>query len=235
MISLPVSPYVELVRWTLERVDIPFDEEAHAPVFHVLATRRHGGTGVVPVLDMGERSLTDARQVVEHYGGSDLLPAAARPLFDDLFDNLGVAVRGWAYAYMLPRRESTIKAWARDAPPLEKRLVPPLFPLLRAAVQANLKLNTGSIPEQREIIDASLARLAELVADGRRYLVGDRFSAADMALAALFAPAVLPPEYPGPLPSYDELPRPMQRDVDGFRAHPVGRFALRLYHEERAN
>jgi glutathione S-transferase len=233
MISLPVSPYVELARWTLDRRGIRYVEEAHAPVFHVLATRRHGGTGVVPVVDIGERSLTDARQVVEYYGG-DLLQDGARPLFDDIFDGLGVAVRAWAYAYMLPHRDSTVRAWSSyGVPTLEQRLVRILFPLLAAAVRANLKLQTDSVPTQRELIDASLERLAERLADGRRYLLGDRLSAADLALATLFAPAVLPPEYVGPLPSPAELPAPMRRDVEQFRSHPAGQFALRLYREER--
>jgi hypothetical protein len=93
LITLPVSPYVELARWTLDRRGVAYTEEAHAPVFHVLATRRHGGTGTVPVLDLGSESLIDARHVVRRF---DPLPdAEAEQLFDELFDVLGVAVRAW--------------------------------------------------------------------------------------------------------------------------------------------
>jgi glutathione S-transferase len=133
---------------------------------------------------------------------------------------------------MLPRRASTVKAWSDRAPALEQRLVPILYPLLAAAVRANLKLHTGSVPEQRAIMDESLTRLEPRL--GGRYLVGDSLTAADLAFASLFAPAVLPSEYPGPLPAYDELPDPMRREVDGFRRHPAGEFTLRLYREERA-
>jgi glutathione S-transferase len=230
MISLPVSPYVELARWLLDLRGVAYVEQAHAPVFHVIPARRHRGTGVVPVLDIGERTLVDAREVVEHYG-ADLLPPDARPLFDEVFDVLGVAVRAWAYAYMLPRRASTVRAWSDRAPALERRLVPLLYPLLAAAVRSNLKLHTGSVPEQRAIIDESLARLEPHL--GGRYLVGDSLTAADLAFASLFAPAVLPPEYQGPLPSRDELPDPMRREVDAFREHPAGQFTLRLYREQR--
>ncbi len=230
MVSLPVSPYVELARWLLDLRGVVYTEEAHAPVFHLIAARRHGGTGVVPVLDIGERTLIDAREVVEHYG-ADLMPPAARPPFDEAFDVLGVAVRAWAYAYMLPRRESTVKAWSHRAPALERRLVPLLYTLLAAAVRSDLKLHTGSVPEQRAIIDESLRRLEPHL--GGRYLVGDSLTAADLALASLFAPAVLPPEYRGPLPARDELPEPMRREVDEFRNHPAGRFTLRLYRDER--
>jgi glutathione S-transferase len=244
MISVPVSPYVELARWTLDRLAVDYHEERHAPVFNTLAARRHGGSTVVPVLDVGASSLTDARQIVEYYEQRApehlrLYPAdpaeraEAHALFDECFDVLGVAVRAWAYAYQLPLRRSTTRAWVDGAPRHERLLVPLVYPLIARRLRAGLKLHAGSIPEQRAIIDASFARLQERLADGRRYLVGGRLTAADLALATLVAPAVLPPGYRGPLPGFDELPAPMQREVRELQAHPVGRFALRLYADER--
>lgn len=244
MVSISVSPYCELARWTLDRLGLTYTEECHAPVLHLWPARRHGGGGVVPVLDVGETSLTDARQVVDYCeqrapDALRLFPAdpgeraEARQLFDDLFDRLGVAVRAWAYAYMLPQRESTASAWVYRAPLLERWLVPVAYPLLAALVRRDLRLRTDSIPKQWEVINAFLARLEERLGDGRRYLLGDRLAAPDLALAALIAPAVLPPEYKGPLPALDELPGPMRRDVEHLRAHPVGQLTLRLYREER--
>lgn len=244
MVSVPVSPYCELARWTLDRLGITYTEDCHAPGLHLWAARRHGGGSVVPVTDVGERSLTDARQVVEHYDrtapealklfstGSDGGVEAKR-LFDDLFDGLGVAVRAWAYAYMLPRRESTTRAWLDRAPRLERWLVPTAYPLLASLVARNLRLGTDAVPIQRELIDASLARCDALLRDGRRYLLGDRLTAPDLALAALSAPAVVPPEYGGPLPSREELPAPMRAEVDEIRERPAAQLALRLYREER--
>ena len=63
--------------------------------------------------------------------------------------------------------------------------------------------------------------------------MGDRLSAADLALATLCAPAVLPAEYRGPLPTIDELPPPMRDEVEAFRARPAGAFVLRLFREDR--
>jgi glutathione S-transferase len=77
--------------------------------------------------------------------------------------------------------------------------------------------------------DAVAARLQ----DGRRYLCGDAFTAADLAFAALAAPAIVPPEYGTPLPQPDELPAEMAAGVRAFRAHPAGAFACRLFREER--
>ena len=245
MISVPVSPYVELARWVFDRLGVRYVEERHAPVFNTLAARRHRGGIVVPVVDVGASSLTDARQVVDFYErrapeALRLFPAdpaaraEAQALFDECYDVLGVAVRAWAYAYQLPRRRSTTRAWLDGAPLHERVIVPLAYPLLARRLASGLKLHAGSIPEQRVIIEASLARLADRLADGRRYLAGDRLTAADLALATMIAPAVYPAGYRGPLPPLDELPGAMRREVDEIRAHPAAQLAMRLYAEERA-
>ena len=244
MISVAVSPYVELARWTLDRLGVQYVEERHAPVFNTLAARRHRGSTMVPVLDIGESSLTDGRQVVDYYEqrapaqlrlypDDPTVAAEAKALFDECYDVLGVAVRAWAYAYQLPQRGPTTRAWIDGAPLHERVIVPLVYPLIRRRLATGLKLHAGSIPEQRVVIDASLARIAAHLADGRRYLAGDRLTAADLALATMFSPAVLPAGYRGPLPVFDELPEPMQREIEQYRAHPLGQLALRLYAEER--
>ena len=244
MISVPVSPYVELARWTLDRLGVRYVEERNAPVFNTLAARRHRGSTVVPVLDIGASSLTDARQVVDYYDARApealrLYPAEAgalaevQQLFDECYDVLGVAVRAWAYAYQLPRRRSTIRAWVDGAPWHERVIVPLVYPLIARRLGDGLKLHAGSIPEQRVVIDASLARLAAHLGDGRRYLAGDRLTAADLALASLVAPAVYPAGYRGPLPPLAELPDSLQGEIAELREHPVARLAMRLYAEER--
>ena len=245
MVSVGVSPYCELARWTMDRLGVAYTEEFHAPFLHRLATGRHRGGAVVPVLDLGERSLTDARQIVEHYETVAppelrLFPpdsaanAEARALFDDFFDVFGVAVRAWAYAYLLPQRRSTSKAWIDGAPRLERLIVPPVYPLLAAIVKRSLKLGPDAVAEQRAIMQRTLTSVGERLADGRRHLVAERLTGADLAFAVLVAPAVLPPEYVGPLPALEELPAPMRHEVEQIRKLPAGEFALRIYREERA-
>jgi glutathione S-transferase len=244
MVSIPVSPFCELARWTLDRLDVPYVEQGHVPMLHLLATRMHHGGAVVPVLDLGDLSLTDARQVLDHYDQRAperlrLFPSAAEDradatqLFDRFFDHLAVAVRAWAYAYMLPDRQSTTRVWCVGVPLVEQLAVRALFPFVAAAVHRELGLDSGSIAKHEPVIDAIFAEVDARLADGRRYLVGDRLTAADMAFASLAAPAVIPPEYGGPMPTVDELPPPMRAEVERLRSRPAGRFLLRLYREDR--
>lgn len=244
MISIPVSPYCELARWVLDRLGIPYVEECHVPGFHALVTRRYGGDTTVPVVDTGEASLLNAREVVDYYEArcpvsQKLYPADAaawievQELFNFLVDTFGAAVRAWAYAYMLPVRKSTVRAWTDRVPWWERFAVGAFYPLLAKAVSRNLKLDQTTVAQKQQEIEAALAQMESRLADGRRFLMGDRLTAPDLALAALAAPIMLPAEYGGPMPALDELPAAMRSAVERFRARPAGQFILRLYKENR--
>ena len=65
------------------------------------------------------------------------------------------------------------------------------------------------------------------LADGRRYLAGDRFGAADLTFAALAGPALLPPGYGGRRFIAPPLPKQLEPQIRAWRATPAGRHALR--------
>ena len=249
MISIPESPYCELARWVLDRLRIPYVEECHAPRFHARATQRYGEGGAVPVyglpvLDTGEVALRGARAVVDYYElrarvDQKLFPAdsaaraEARELLDFFSDTFGVAARAWAYTYLLPARSITTRLWGDRAPWWERLGVRMFYSSIAAFERRTLALQPDNLGRDQRIIEAALERVAALLADGRPFLMGETFTAPDLALAALAAPILLPPQYGGPLPSLAELPADMRRAVEGWRATPAGQFILRLYAENR--
>jgi glutathione S-transferase len=80
-----------------------------------------------------------------------------------------------------------------------------------------------------------MARVSERI-EGKRYLVGDRFTAADLAFACMAAPILLPrPEegYGAVLPPLEETPPAFAEVAREMRETPAGRFALRMFRQER--
>jgi glutathione S-transferase len=72
-----------------------------------------------------------------------------------------------------------------------------------------------------------------MLGDGRPFLTGERFTAADLTFGALSASVLMPEEYGSPLPPLASVPSSLATDVRRLREHPAGRFAARLYARER--
>jgi glutathione S-transferase len=87
-----------------------------------------------------------------------------------------------------------------------------------------------SFDEVRRIFDEIEKRLAH----GRPYLTGNRFTAADLTLAALVAPAVRPAEYPAYTLTIESLPPVLAAAAREYRQRPIGAFVRRMYAEHRA-
>ena len=92
-----------------------------------------------------------------------------------------------------------------------------------------LEITPGVEVEDEAAVWREFDFVAELLADGRRHLCGERFSAADVTFAALSAAVVVPPVYGVPLPQPDVLPAHTRELVERAREHPAGQYALGLF------
>jgi glutathione S-transferase len=73
------------------------------------------------------------------------------------------------------------------------------------------------------------------VADGRRFLWGDRLTLSDISFATALAPFLLPPGYAAPIPDLPQMPPVMQEIVTSFRQRPSGELVTRIYQARDAN
>jgi glutathione S-transferase len=242
LITVPLSHYCEKVRWALDRVALPYREEPHAPLLHRLATSRNDG-GTVPVLVHGSTRFLDSTDILVHAdeisGGDILYPcdAALRRdvvALEDRFDTeLGPHTRRWAYGQLLPHTRLLTALWSRGVPRHEALLLRAIAPVVRRLVHAAYKITPDSTQRSLERVRGIFRHVEEQMSDGRRFLTGERFTAADLTFAALAAPMLLPGECRAVQPAIDDLPPAMHEEVLRLRNTVAGQFALRLFSQER--
>jgi glutathione S-transferase len=244
LITIPLSHYCEKARWALDRTELPYREEPHAPLFHRLATRRnHGRT--VPVLVYGDQRFIDSTDILVHadatMGGNLLYPrdVALRSEVDVLeerFDaELGPHTRRWVYAHLMSQPMLLRSVWSREASWFEVGLLPLITPLVRRLVRTGYRITPEKAQHSLERVRAVFQEVDARLRDGRRFLVGERFTAADLTFAALAAPALFPTECRAAHPALDTVPPVMREEVVRLRDTNAGQFALRMYSQERVS
>lgn len=244
LLTIPMSHYCEKARWALERLGIAYTEVRRLQGFHYIPALLWARSPTVPILRIDDLTLTDSTQILHHLDRhaaptTRLFPDDApdvAPLEAAFDDPLGVDARRWVYDgyFRSGRMHDIVAVAAQGAPRWQARALPLVFPLVRAFLTRRLGgLSRATIDAGTTRSRASFDRVAALLADGRRYLCGDRFTAADLTFACMAAPYVLPPEYGIRLPTPDELPGDMRPLVAEMRAHPAGAFILRLFRDDR--
>lgn len=243
LVTIRFSHFCEKARWALQRAGVEFDEEFHAPVLHVPAVKKAGGKRTTPVLVLPDRILADSTDILhwadEH--GARLYPSdpAARArveAWEDLFDEkLGPATRRLAYflIFQTPRAYVMPTMLAAASGPGERRLLGPLYPLIRFAMRKSMNIYAKPAERSAAVIEEVCSKVEAALADGRSFLEGDTLTAADVTFAALFAPMLGPPNYGAPMPGFLDVPAPFAPVREAMTARPAGQFAARLYRDHR--
>lgn len=241
LITIPFSHYCEKARWALDRCDLPYTEDGHLPIFHYLPARLAGGKRTVPILVDGKTVIADSSDIIAWaddrrptalYPANDTDKADARTLEEDFDAHLGPAARRWAYYQILPRKHLDGLV-TKGVPRWEALLLRVTRPLAVGLIKRGLKVDAAGAERSRVKIEDTFARIAQHLADGRRFLIGDRFSVADLTFAALASPVLMPPQSPTEFPPLAELPAEARAQIEAWRASPAGDFGLRLYRDHR--
>lgn len=238
LLTIPISHYCEKARWALDRAGIAYREERHVQGVHRVASRRAGGTGTLPVLICEDGVLTDSEDIVR-WADPGLFGAAGAERDDILAvcrwldAGLGPDGRRWIYAQMLEDRALLLRFNNRGVPAWENALLRSLYGFLAPYVARELGVGTTTPAADASRVRHAFDAVAERLADGRRHLCGDRFTAADLTFACLAAPVLVPPEYGTALPQPAVMAPALAGEIRAFRAHPAGAYALALFRTER--
>lgn len=242
--TIPFSHYCDKARWALELAEVPFEERGFLPGLNRLATMRFGGT-TVPLLVRDGLVLKDSTAIVSYADRSArsekgrLIPRDpaqredAVALEAHLDRRLGVATRAWIYSFLLDNPRRIRELASQGVSRAQALALGPLQGTLITMIRKGLRIGPETRAWARTRVDEDFAMLSERLSDGRDFLLGDQLTVADLTLATLAAPALLPPEYPAALPSVDELPEEAAQQIKTWHATPAGAHALRIYREHR--
>lgn len=235
--QIKVSHYSEKVRWALDYKWIEHERKAPPPGAHMLIalakTRGEGKT--FPLLDFEGRTYGDSTEIIavleERFPERPLYPddpeERRRALaLEDWFDEeIGPHPRllGWHEILRNPEAADQL---------LGSGLLGPIRrggPAVRAAMGGFLQLRFGvksdeAAEEARAKIRSAIDRIESELDGGGEYLVGERFSVADLTAASLLYPVVQPAEGPA-------LPAPPPGAFADFRDSLAGRPGFRWVEE----
>jgi glutathione S-transferase len=243
LVTISISHFCEKARWALDRTGLDYVEEGHYPNAHYIASFMLARQPTMPILVDGGKVIPDSTAIIHHLDGR--LPSNKR-LFPDgtaatevekleeYFDaELGPAARRWAYWHWFGVIGKLVKYGGIHTPRFERMMAPYVIHVMKHMTRIRLKVTDDGARDSLAVVHQVFDEVGRRLSDGRRYLTGDRFTAADLAFAALVAPVLLPPGHGVPMPALDEAPPAMREEIERLRTTPAGKFALRLYVEDR--
>lgn len=244
LITIGVSHFCEKARWALDRAGWRYTEEKHVPLLHYAAALPAARQTSTPILVLPHGTIKDSTDIL-HFVDKSLaekdrlfpdapkLRADVESLEGELDKRLGPSTRRFAYFYLMQDERLFLETITAGVARAERVLASSMHGVIAAAMKRGLRITADGAARCKERIDAVWETIDERLRDGRPYLSGDRFTAADLTFAALAAPVVLPPEYPALLPTLDETPTEFSAYVGALRSRPAGDLAMRLYRDDR--
>jgi glutathione S-transferase len=237
---IPLSHFSEKVRWALDYKRIPHRRQVLGPDYLIRAWRATG-QGKLPILFLDGRAIADSTRIIaaleeRHpepalYPRDDAARQRALALEDLLDEQLGPALRA---AVITPLFRSDpdvgLRVLTTGMPDAAYRQLRPLLRLFVPYYRFRHRMRDADLEADRAAVAASLDRL-EREREGRRYLVGDAFSVADLTAAALLSPIVQPPEIQYPLRV--QLPPYLEEYRAAVLRHPATQWAADVYRTHR--
>ena len=248
-----ISHYCEKARWALDYLNIDYRLQHLSPISYMKFLRSLGvADTTLPVLTVGSLTLQGSSQIIDWAethcesgsksgqeseirvlaADSDADISRSREIEQRLDDLAGVHIRRYYYSEALLNQPQQIRRiFSRHLPWHQQLMLRLAWNKICQYMIRPLDLGAEQGRESRQIIDTELDWLDQLLAGNRRFLVGERFSRADIAAASLLSPLVLPAQHP----TYHrmQLPPGLAADAADWQERPSMRWIRDIYRDYR--
>lgn len=240
LLEFPHSHYCEKARWALDYKGVPFRTVPVMPGYHVVTVRRYAPDAAVPVLLDGGEVVQGSSAIIDYleqrHTEQPLTPADAPErnecleIESDMDDRLGENLRRILYHWLLAYPDFIRYCFTHPMPAYKRALVALIYPALRRKIYQTYVVSPAKVERSMREFERALAEIGQRL-DGKRYLVGDRFTRADLSVAAMLSLLVMPPEHPFP---WIAIPDSEARAFyDAYRDHPVCGWVREMYRMHR--
>lgn len=237
--QLRFSHFNEKARWALDYKRVAHRRRSLVPGRHSFRSKRLGGRGTTPVLQTDAEVVGDTTEIVAHlekrspdpplYPDTEIERKAALDLEEHFDEQLGPGIRSAVFHALLPHRRTTLSLTLQGLPTAERVLGTALYPLLKVGIRRALPADADAGQRGREATVAALDLIeSELEGD---YLIGNRFSVADLTAASLLFPLVAPSQFPYELP--DTWPDEWAEFRRSLAGRPAYRWVEEMYSRHR--
>jgi len=237
LIQFPHSHYNEKVRWALAYKGLPYRRRDLLPGPHAPTVLWLTGQTQTPVMRFGTEIVAGSARIIDElerrYPERPLLPADAalrrRALELQAWADaeVGPMVRRSLFAVLLDHPAYVVRIFARERSTLTQTLYRTLFPATKLVMSSSMGTRQAAqVAEGDAATAAALDRVAREVGPSG-FLAGDAFSLADLAVAALLAPAVRVDHPAMRLP--DPVPDAVAAWYRRWAAHPAAAWVRETY------
>ncbi|MBK7156751.1 MAG: glutathione S-transferase [Sandaracinaceae bacterium] len=234
----PISHFSEKARWACDHHGVAYELVRCVPGPHVATMKRLGvKRTTVPVLTRADGPpIQGSGRIIAHLDGlqpaRSLTPADSswQALEERADRDLGEALRRIFYSAMMTR-EAVIPLWSQDGPWWSGPLLQLMFPVMKAQITKGYKLYPADVAAAEQAFEAAWTEI-EARLGSSPYLLEGRLTRADISVASLLGPLVMPAEHPFPFGKHT-LPAGLEPFVARYRGRPLWRYVERLYREDR--
>jgi len=247
LICVNTSGYTEIAKWVLDLNEIQYLEKNYPPVIGEQKVGRiidSQETNDTPLYLQTDRLIYSSESIIHDFDktlpeSKQLFPPNIKlqnevyELYKLFTTTFYEAVERYRYSELFRSKKNTLKLLKKNVSFFNRVKYKLSYTAYKKRISKKINLNNEDPIVFLAEVKNVFSHVNELLSDNRKYLAGNKFTAADLAFAAIAAPVILPVEYGGAQTNFNEISEEFRHEIILLRSSLAGQFVLKMYQEER--